>query len=461
MEFDFDLIVIGSGPGGYVSAIRASQLGLKTAVIEKDKTGGVCLNVGCIPSKALIHQAEIFSHIPHLEKMGVKVDSSKFSYENVFKQSREAADKLSKGVTGLLKKNKITYIQGTGKLTDNPNKVSVDGKTHTARFILLATGSSPRQLPGFEFDEKQVLSSTGALYLTEVPKSIIILGSGAIGMEFAYILNAFGSKVTVVEMMPYLLPIEDRTTAGVVEKEFKAKGIEFLYNTKALSLKKNPKGIEVSIETGGKSTTLKAEKILVATGRVPNTSDLGLEALNIETERGFVVVRDYYKTSIANIYAIGDIIPTPLLAHVASKEGEIAVEHMAGHSTLPKIDPLTIPGAVYCEPQIASFGYTEEKAIKEGISFKKAMFPYVGIGKAVATNRSEGLVKILYDEKTHEMLGAHVVGVAASEIIHELLLAKQTELLPQDLATAIHIHPTISEAVMEATRAVEGWAIHI
>ena len=461
MEFDFDLIIVGSGPGGYVAAIRASQLGLKTAVIEKDKLGGVCLNIGCIPSKTLVNQAEIFSHIRDLEEMNVKVDPKGLNYKKIFEKSRESADKLSKGVEGLMKKNKITVIKGTATLTENANTVDVEGKPYTAKNILIATGSSPRQLPGFEFDEKQVLSSTGALYLQELPKSIVILGSGAIGMEFAYTLNAFGTKVTVVEMLPHLLPMEDRTTANVVEKEFKAKGVEFLYNTKALSLKKNASDVEVTVEIGGEQKVLKAEKIMIAAGRVPNTAGIGLEKLNIETDRGFVTVRDYYRTSVPNIYAIGDIVPTTPLAHVASKEGEIAVEHMAGHPTIPRLNPLAIPAATYCQPQIASFGYTEERAIREGVAFKKAMFPYSAIGKAVAMGRAEGLVKILYHPETHELLGVHLVGTGASETIHELIVAKNMELLPEDLATMIHIHPTISEAVMEVTRAIEGWAIHI
>lgn len=461
MEFDFDLIIIGSGPGGYVAAIRASQLGIKTAIIEKEKLGGVCLNIGCIPSKSLVNQAEIFSHIKDLEYMGVEVNSSKLNYKNIFEKSRDAANKLSKGVESLMKKNKITVIKGTGSLTDNANTVDVDGKNYTAKNILLATGSSPRELPGFEFDEKQVISSTGALFLQEVPKSIIILGSGAIGMEFAYTLNAFGSEVTIVEMLPHALPMEDRTTASVVEKEFKARGVKFLYNTKALSLKKNKDSVEVEIDENGEKKTLKAEKILIAAGRVPNTKGIGLEKLNIETDRGFVIVRDYYKTSVPNIYAIGDIVPTTPLAHVASKEGEIAVEHMAGHPTIAKIDPMTIPGATYCQPQIASFGYTEEQAVKAGVPFKKAMFPYSAIGKAVAMERAEGLIKILYHEKTQELLGVHIVGVGASETIHELILAKNMEILPEEIANIIHIHPTISEAVMEVCKAVNGSAIHI
>jgi dihydrolipoamide dehydrogenase len=330
---DYDLVVIGAGPGGYVAAIRASQLGLKTAVVEKDNLGGVCLNWGCIPSKSLIHQAETYHTIHALEKMGVKADTSGFKYEGVQQKSRAVVDQMTKGVGFLFKKNKITSLKGTGVL-DGPNTVLVDGKKVTAKNILLATGSSPRQIPGFEFDEKQVLSSTGILDLKELPKSLVILGSGAIGMEFAFVMNSFGVEVTVVEMLPQILPNEDKDTAAVVEKAFKNNGVKFLAGTAAKSLKKSKSGIEVEVENvaSKKKDTLKAEKILVAVGRVPNTEGLGLEKVGIKLDRGFIVPGDYYQTNVPSIYAIGDIIPSPLLAHVASKEGEIAVEHMAGHA---------------------------------------------------------------------------------------------------------------------------------
>jgi len=463
MQYDYDLLVIGAGPGGYVAAIRASQLGLKTAVVEKDQLGGVCLNWGCIPSKSLIHQAEVFHTHHDLENMGVKTDISGLNYSKVQGKSRTVVEQMTKGVGFLFKKNKITHLQGKGVL-DGPNSLMVEGKKVTAKNILLATGSRPREIPGFEFDEKTVLSSTGILDLKELPKSLIILGSGAIGMEFAYVMSTFGVKVTVVEMLPQILPNEDKDTSSVVEKAFKAKGIDLLSGTAAKSLKKSKEGVEVEVENVGtkKLQTLKAEKILVAVGRVPNTEGLGLEKVGIKTDRGFVVPGDYYQTSVPSIYAIGDIIPSPLLAHVASKEGEIAVEHMAGHGGREKkIDPMTIPGATYCEPQIASFGLTETKAKEQKLDYKAFIFPFVGIGKAVAVDRSEGLVKIISDKKTGEILGGHVVGKDATELIHEILLAKKAELLPEDLATMIHAHPTISEAVMESARGIEGWAIHI
>jgi len=460
LSYDFDLVVIGSGPGGYVSAIRASQLGLKTAIIEKDKPGGVCLNIGCIPSKALIKQAENFNTLKDLAEVGVKADVSGLDYKKVHGKSRAAAEQLSKGVQGLIKKNKIEYIKGTGKIS-GPNAVEVEGKEVTAKNILVATGSSPRQIPGFEFDEETVLSSNGILMMEKLPKSLIILGSGAIGMEFAYVMNAFGVEVTVVEMLPDILPVEDRDTAKVVVKSFKENGVKFHTGTTAKSLKKTKSSVTVTVEKGGKEDTLKAEKILVAVGRVPNSADLGLEDLGIRIERGFVKVGDYYQTGVPSIYAIGDIVSSPLLAHVASKEGEIAVEHMAGVGHEKKLDPQLIPGATYCEPQIASFGYNEAKAKEAGVPYKAASFPFVGIGKAVATGHPEGVVKILFHQETKEILGAHVAGAGATDLIHELLLAKKAELLPEDIATLIHAHPTLSEGVMEAARAVEGWAIHI
>lgn len=463
----YDLAVIGGGPGGYVAAVRAAQLGLKTVLIEKDKLGGVCGNWGCIPSKALINQAEAFRAIETLQQMGVKVDVAGLDYSKVQAKSRAAADGSGKGTAYLLKKNKVDVVAGSAVLS-GPREVTVNGTQKlSAAAVLVATGSRPRELPGFEFDETQVLSSTGILALTTLPKSLLILGSGAIGMEFAFIMNAFGVEVTVIEMLPRVLPVEDHETAAVVEKAFVKRGVRFLVGTKAQSLKKSAAGVELSVEKDGKTQVLAADKILVAVGRVPNTAGLGLEKLGVKLDRGFVVVKDYYQTDAAGVYAIGDIVPSPLLAHVASKEGELAVEHVA-HAlkgrALPHektLDPMAIPGATYCEPQIASFGLTEEKAKEKGLAYRAYTFPFTGNGKAKAVDHTEGLVKVLFDPQTHELLGGHVVGLYATELIHELLLAKRAELLPEDIASLVHAHPTVSEAVMEAARGVEGWAIHI
>jgi len=460
-NYDYDLVVIGAGPGGYVAAIRASQLGLKAAVIEKEAPGGVCLNWGCIPSKALIHQAEIAHSVDDLKHMGATVDMSGLDYSKVHQKSRDAANKLSKGVQSLLKKNKVEYIQGTATFT-GPHEVSVDGKkTVTGTNILIATGSRSREIPGFEFDGKKVLSSRDMLGLKTLPKKLVILGAGAIGMEFAYVMNAFGVDVTVVEMLDQILPLEDADAVDVVAKAFKRYGITTMTGTKAKSVDKKGKGVKVTVEKAdGAEETLSADMMLVAVGRAPNTEGIGLESVGVTTERGFVVVGDYYQSSVQGIYAIGDVTSSPLLAHVASKEGEIAVEHMAGHSPEPKIDPDLIPSAVYCEPEIGSFGLSEKAAKEQGLKYATATFPYRGAGKSVAVEKSEGLVKLVYRADTKEILGGHVAGYNATELIHELLLAKKAELLPEDIATMIHAHPTLSEAVMEGARSAEGWAIH-
>ena len=460
--YEYDTVVIGSGPGGYVAAIRASQLGLKACVIEKGKTGGVCLNIGCIPSKALIHQAEIFRSIGDLKSMGVAVDDSEFDYGAVFAKSRKAADTLSKGVEFLLKKNKVDFIHGYGKV-QGPHEVSVDGeKRITGRFIVIATGSRPRSIPGFDFDGERVISSDGGLMLERLPKSIIILGGGYIGVEFAHIMNAFGVEVTIVELLDRLIPIEDEESSTVLQRAFRRRKIGMYTSTKAVSLEKRSGGITLKAETkDGELKSLEAEKLLVVVGRAPNTEDIGLDLIGLETEKGFIPVGDFYATSVQSVYAIGDVVQTPQLAHVASKEGEIAVEHMAGKSPLPRIDPLQIPSGIFCEPQVASFGYKEYQLIAENIPYRKAVFPIRGAGKSVAIERTDGMVKILFDPETSELLGAHIAGAEATELIHEVLLAKSTELLPADIARMIHAHPTLSEAVMEAMRSAEGWAIHI
>lgn len=460
-SFDYDVVVLGAGPGGYVGAIRASQLGLKAAVIEKDKLGGVCLNIGCIPSKALIHQAEVMRSVPELKELGVKVDLSGLDYQKAFRKSRKAADTLSKGVGFLLKKNTVEVINGQGKLT-GPNEITVDGsKKITGKSIILATGSRPRAIPGFEFDEKTVLSSTGALMLEKLPKKMLILGGGAIGVEFAHIMNGFGVEVHLVELLDQLLPLEDPEIVKVLDRSFKKRGIKVHTGTKASGLTKKKSGLTVSLETtDGSKQELEVDQALVVVGRAANTEDIGLDALGIPTERGFVQVGHYYQTTVPSVYAIGDIVASPQLAHVASKEAEIAVEHIAGKNPPARLDPLSIPGAVYCEPQVASFGLTEKKANDKGISFHKATFPYRGAGKSVAIGKSEGTAKVLYTTESSEIIGAHVVGAEATELIHELLLARTAELLPEDIATMTHAHPTLSETVMELMRAAEGWAIH-
>jgi dihydrolipoamide dehydrogenase len=474
-DYDYDVLILGSGPGGYVAGIRAAQLGLKAAVIEKDRPGGVCLNIGCIPSKALIHQAELVRSAAELAEIGVKVDASALDYGRVFAFSRKAADTLSRGVAYLLKKNKVELVAGEGVIQDAHTVALKGGKTLTGKSLIIATGSRPRAIPGFEFDEKAVLSSDGALMLEKLPKRICILGGGAIGVEFAHILNAFGVEVHLVEMLSHLLPLEDEEAAEVLTRSFKKRGIAVYTSTRASGYTRKGKTLELALEgaAGGPegdgrpggaaapSRKIEVEQILVVVGRAPNSEGIGLEALGIEPERGFIPVGDYYQTSVPGVFAIGDVIATPMLAHVASKEGEIAVEHLAGRNPPVRLDPLSIPGAVYCEPQVASFGLTEKRAQEAGLDFQKAVFPYRGAGKSVAIGRTEGFVKLIVGTESREILGAHVVGAEATELIHEILLGRSAELLPEDIASMIHAHPTLSEAVMEAARQAEGWAIHI
>jgi dihydrolipoamide dehydrogenase len=463
MKTTFDLIVIGAGPGGYCAAIRAAQLGLKAAVIEKDKPGGVCLNWGCIPSKNLIHQAEVFHSLQEMEAVGVKVDRSSLDYARVQANSRGVVQTLTGGVAGLLKRNKVELITGTARITGK-GEVTVDGQDkYSCTHILVATGSRPLSVPGFEFDEQQVLSSSGVLAMTALPKSMVILGAGAIGCEFAYVMNSFGVEVTLVEMADHLLPTEDFEACAVLEKCFKRDGIDVRTTTRAQGLKKTPEQVTVTLESAdGSSEDIEAEKVLVVFGRVPNTQNLGLREMGVKLDqRGYVTIGDYSQTSAAGIYAIGDITTTPALAHVASKEGEIAVEHMAGHEPAIKaVDPDLVPSAIYCEPQVAGFGLREDRARAEGITVKKSVFHYPGAGKTIAVGKPDGLVKLLCDPDTDEVLGAHIVGHNATELLHELLLAKHSELLPEDMAEMIHAHPTISEAIMETARGINGKPIH-
>lgn len=471
----YDIAFIGAGPGGYVAAIRARQLGLKTLVVEKDKAGGVCLNVGCIPSKALIDRASALRSAEELESVGIVLDRSAFDYGAVQAYSRAAADRLSKGVDFLLKKNGVDLVSGTGRLLGAGGIAVVTAAGEERRFsaksIVVATGSSPRVVPGFEFDEERVLSSTGALMLKKLPARLVILGGGAIGVEFAYVMSSFGVQVTVVEMMDRILPMEDAEAAAVVRKSFERRGVRFLTSTKAASLDSvagKPLVLHTAPASGdGAGEAIEADALLVSIGRTPNTADLGLENLGVRLDRGYIAVGDYYETSSAGIYAIGDVVAgEPQLAHVASAQGEIVVERVAqllgagkGPGTT-RLDLSSIPSAVYCEPQIAGFGPREEALKTAGTPYKAVNFPFRGIGKAVAIGKSEGFVKILTDPETEEFLGACAVGGEATELIHELLLAKTAELLPEDLFDMVHAHPTLSEAVKEAALAVEGRAIH-
>ena len=462
MDTKYDLIILGAGPGGYVGAIRAAQLGLSACVVEKNKVGGVCLNIGCIPSKALIHQAESFLSAKSLEMAGIKIDTTGFDYSKIHAESRKAADSLTKGVAFLLKKNKVDFIEGEGRLTDPHTVTLKDGTTLSAKNILVATGSRPIEIPGFEFDGKTVLSSDDALMLTELPKRLVILGGGVIGCEFAHIMNAFGVEVVIIEMLDQILPLEDQEIAAALTKSFKKRKITVNTGMKATSVEKDKNSVKVHVESKDGNTSVEsADKLLVVVGRRPNTENLGLEEVKIEMDGRVIKAGDYGQTNVASIYAAGDVTSSPQLAHVASKEAEIAVEHMAGKNPEPRIDPDSIPSAVYTDPGVASFGKTEAKAKEAGIKTKTVSFPYRGAGKSVAIGKTDGFVRIVLEPDTGEILGAQVYGAEATELIHELLLAKTAELLPEDIATMIHAHPTLSESVMEAARAADGWAIHI
>jgi dihydrolipoamide dehydrogenase len=458
----FDVVIIGGGPGGYVASIRASQLGMKACVIEKDQVGGVCLNVGCIPTKNLIHQAELFSSQRELIKLGIKIDATGFKYDKVVNNSKKAVKTLIGGVGYLLKKNKVEVIKGTAEINSTTSIILENGKEIRGKNIVIATGSRPQQFPGFECDEKQTLSSTGVLNLKKLPKSMVILGAGAIGCEFAYVLNSFGVEVSLVEMAEHILPTEDAETMSVLADRFKKNGIEIYTGTRALNLEKTENSVIITIEQkGGSQIKLTAEKTLCAFGRTPNTEKIGLKKIGIETEKGCIPVNDYYQTKVKGIFAIGDVLATPQLAHVASREGEIAMNYLAGMKPEPKINPDEIVSAIFCEPQVASFGLREEQAKTKNIPYRKVIFPYAGLGKAVAIGKTEGMVKLLVDPETREILGAHLIGCFATELIHEILLAKTAELLPEDITRMIHAHPTISEGVIEVMRAVNGEAIHI
>ena len=460
----YDLAIIGAGPGGYVAAVHAAQQGMRVAVIERDAPGGVCLNWGCIPSKNLIHQAEHFGALKEMEAVGVRIDRNTLDYRAVQTKSREVVATLTGGVASLLKRNKVDYIRGTAQIT-GAQEVTVDNDTKVdAKHILLATGSRPMEVPGFEFDEDRVLSSTGILALTELPSSLLILGAGAIGCEFAFVMASFGVQVTLVEAMSHILPTEDAEVCSVLHAALEKLGVNIKTGTRAESLNRSSGNIEATLtDSVGQSETLQAERALVVFGRRPNTESLGLEKIGVKTDpRGFVSVDHLGRSTVPTVYAIGDIVASAALAHVASAEGERAVDHMTGKlaDSAPAIDPDLIPSAIYTEPQVAGFGLREDDAEARGIDYKASTFRYHGAGKTIAIGKPEGLVKVLVDTKTSEILGGHIVGHNATELIHELLLAKSAELLPEDITGMIHAHPTISEAILECLRGVLGRPIH-
>ena len=461
---DFDVLIIGSGPGGYVAAIRAAQLGKKVGIVERAELGGICLNWGCIPTKALLRSAEVHNIIKNSENYGMSVQKHSVNFPKVIQRSRDVAEKLSKGVAFLMKKNKVEVLAGTGRLIDkNTVEVTPDKgnkKKVTASNILIATGARARNIPGMEIDKKQVLSYREAMVLEKMPSSIIIVGAGAIGVEFAYFFRSLGAEVTIIEMLPHLLPIEDEEISRELEKSFRKQGIKFYLNSKVDKLDKTKKEVKIEIKRDGKKESLSAEKALMAIGVQGNVENLGLESVGIQTEKDRIKVNKYYQTNIPNIYAIGDVIGAPWLAHVASKEGIHAVEHMTGKEVIP-IDYNTIPGCTYCIPQVASVGFTEKKAKEMGYDIKVGKFPVRVNGKALALGETEGFIKIIYDSKYGELLGCHIIGPEATELITEVTLAKSVESTYMEVLHTIHPHPTLSEIVAEATHDALGEPIHI
>jgi len=467
----YDVIVIGSGPGGYPAAIRASQLGLKVAIIEKESLGGVCLNWGCIPTKALIKSAQVYDYLKHSADYGITTTGVAHDFEKVIGRSRGVADKMSKGVQFLMKKNKIDVIMGYGKIVSK-GKVEVtaaDGAVQVVdtKYIVIATGGRSRVLPNLPQDGKKIVGYREAMVLPQQPKSMIIVGSGAIGVEFAYVYNSMGTKVTIVEFLPRIVPVEDEDISKELEKQYKKQGIEIMTNASVESVDTTGVGVKAKVKLqDGSFVTLEADVVLSAVGVVANIENLGLEANGIKTDKGRIIVDKFQQTSIAGIYAIGDCSPGQALAHVAAKEGINAAEHMAyvekKNAHLPEgIDYNNVPGCTYCIPEISSVGYTEKAAKEAGYEIKVGKFPFVASGKASAAGATEGFVKVIFDAKYGEFLGCHMIGMNVTEMIAEAVVARKLETTAHEILNAIHPHPTMSEGLKEAVAAAYGEAIDI
>lgn len=461
---NYDLIIIGSGPGGYVAAIRAAQLGMKTAVIERESLGGICLNWGCIPTKALLKSAQVFEYLKHAADYGINVSEANADFNAVVKRSRSVADGMSKGVQFLMKKNKVETIFGSARLTKDKkvevtaadgNKTIIDAKS-----VILATGARSRELPGLKQDGKKVIGYREAMTLPVQPKSMVVVGSGAIGVEFAYFYNTMGTKVTIVEYLPNIVPVEDEEVSKQLERSFKKTGIEILTGASVESVDTTGSACKVRVKTKTGEITIDADIVLSAAGVVANIENIGLEDAGVKTDKGKVIVNDYYATNIPGIYAIGDIVKGPALAHVASAEGIICVEKIAGHHP----DPLNygnIPGCTYCSPEIASVGLTEKAAREAGYEVKVGKFPFSASGKASAAGAKDGFVKVIYDARYGEFLGCHMIGANVTEMIAEAVVARKLETTGHEILKAVHPHPTMSEAIMEATAAAYGEVIHL
>ncbi len=463
---DYDVIVIGAGPGGYVAAIRAAQLGMKTAVVEKEFLGGVCLNVGCIPSKSLLRNAEL-AHIlrERTAEFGFSFENLKLDYAVAVDRSRKVSKRLVQGVGFLMKKNKIDVHMGTARLTarDTVQVTDGEGKTQTltGKHIIIATGAHAAMIPGVKPDGEKVLTYWEAILQTRRPESVIIIGAGAIGVEFATIWNSYGSQVTLVEMLPRIVPLEDEEISAELSKAFQKRGIQMLTGHKVQAVETTDQGVRVTVSDGGSEKALEAEQALVAIGFKPNTQDIGLEAAGVElTERGFIKIDERMATNVPGIWAIGDVTGQLLLAHVAMTMGIVAAENIAGVPTV-KLDYRMMPRATYCQPQVASFGLTETQAKEQGYEVKIGRFPFQPNGKALGLGDYAGFVKIVTDAKYGEILGAHLIGPEVTELLPELTLAQSMELTVEEIARNVHAHPTLTEVIMEAAHAAAGQAIHI
>jgi dihydrolipoamide dehydrogenase len=463
-ESAFDVLIIGSGPGGYVAAIRAAQLGLKTGCVEVDKLGGVCLNIGCIPTKALLSSAFLVNEMKEGAQHGIVAKDVTFDLGPAQERSRRVADQMARGIGTLFKKNKVTHVQGYARLAGKGTvEVDAGGKksTLTAKHVLLATGSRPKDLPFLKIDEDRVISSTGALMLAQTPATLAVVGAGAVGVEFADVFNAYGTKVTLIEALDRILPIEDADCSAVVEKSFKKRGIDVFTGARLEQAEVGKNGVKVTFkDRKGETRTLDVERVLSAVGRAPNTEDLGLDKAGVRTERGFVVVDELLRTNVEGIYAIGDFAGHQLLAHKASHEGIVCVEHIAGkgHHT---VDYGNVPSCTYCHPEVASVGLTEAQAKEQGLDIEVGKFPWLGIGRAVAGGHADGFIKVIRDKKYSEILGAHIVGPHATELIAEFVLGRHLESTVEEMEKAMHPHPTLSEGVAEGALAALGRPIHI
>lgn len=461
---NYDIIVIGAGPGGYVAAIRASQLGFKTAVVEREALGGICLNWGCIPTKALLKSAQVFEYLKHADEYGIKVQGGEADFGAIIKRSRGVAEGMSKGIQFLMKKNKVDVIMGTAKIKKG-GKVEVkaaDGsvKEYTAKHTILATGARSRELPNLPQDGKKIIGYRQAMNLPQQPKSMVVVGSGAIGVEFAYFYNAIGTKVTIVEFMDRIVPVEDEEISKHLEKSLKKQGINILTKSEVQSVNTSGDLCKVNIKTAKGIEVIEAEVVLSAVGITPNIENLGLEEVGVKVEKGRVVVDDFYKTNVEGVYAIGDIVKGQALAHVASAEAITCVEKIKGLHVEP-INYNNIPGCTYCSPEIASVGYTEKAAREAGYEIKVGKFPFSASGKASAAGAKDGFVKVIFDAKYGEFLGAHMIGANVTEMIAEVVVARKLETTGHEIIKSVHPHPTMSEAIMEAAADAYGEVIHL